>query len=669
MIDHIITSTLLILFLLLLSALLEKRIDPCLKYALWLLAVVKLLIPLPAFETHMSVLNLVDQTALESGGTGYRPGAHTGTALTQSGNPDASISDQNLEQNALDQKNSDQKNSDPNNLNQNALNPAFWDQNASDQQTAPISFFQISVILTALWIAGILLCGGIFLWSAVRFRSWLRHDRILTGRYIDKLPIFEIDGLGTPCLTGLFAPAIYVDRKAHFDEEQLAYILAHEYTHFRHRDHLWTVVRCICICIYWYNPFVWLAAYRSANDCELACDAGTLKRIGEENHIQYARTLILAAEMLSQTPGMRMAGYRTGAAGGMQEMKKRIRLLKNRPRTRIATLAATLVLCCGIVGCTYGSAVHDGGTQDPPGLTDDAQPDPPVTRTDTEALTNAEINTEIHIENTMAESETEISTETAAGLDAETAADPESMVYHGITLYADPESDQVCIGVQPSELRDHMEYFYIPSGDVQRRLISLMEQTKPDWQDDGDLSVIVKKGLKETGYELYYKGYAYTVFEGGYLYTTDPDPEHDFAESLVRNEALCNLVQQTLSDELGYEQVDITQIHDIVSAKLNVRSIFTDWKFYSQTITDQKILALFEDWFSNATYILWGAGCGNENACLELTLADGNVIRLSMATDSCPNFGVNGVYYDYRPKASWGNTEFYQYFDEIPFTF
>ena len=64
MINHIINSTLLLLFLLMLSVCLEKRIDPRLKYALWLLAVVKLLIPLPAFETPMSVLNLVDPTAL-----------------------------------------------------------------------------------------------------------------------------------------------------------------------------------------------------------------------------------------------------------------------------------------------------------------------------------------------------------------------------------------------------------------------------------------------------------------------------------------------------------------------------------------------------------------------------------------------------------------------------
>lgn len=83
------------------------------------------------------------------------------------------------------------------------------------------------------------------------------------------------------------------------------------------------------------------------------------------------------------------------------------------------------------------------------------------------------------------------------------------------------------------------------------------------------------------------------------------------------------LVQQLLSEDLGYDPADITQIRNIVSAKLDVCSIFTDQKFYSQTITDRKILALFEDWFSNASYI-------------------------------------NGAYYGYRPKTSWDNAEFYR---------
>lgn len=60
-----------------------------------------------------------------------------------------------------------------------------------------------------------------------------------------------------------------------------------------------------------------------------------------------------------------------------------------------------------------------------------------------------------------------------------------------------------------------------------------------------------------------------------------------------------------------------------------------------------------------------GTECGTQCACLELTLANGDVVKLSMAADSCPNFSIDGVAYDYRPVLDWNNSEFYKCFNEI----
>ena len=66
MIEQLVTSSTLILILLVLSVLLEKKINPCLKYALWLLAVIKLLVPLPQFPSHISIINVVQNITLPS---------------------------------------------------------------------------------------------------------------------------------------------------------------------------------------------------------------------------------------------------------------------------------------------------------------------------------------------------------------------------------------------------------------------------------------------------------------------------------------------------------------------------------------------------------------------------------------------------------------------------
>lgn len=57
MIEQFITSSILIASILAISFLMKKRLGPCIRYALWLLAAVKLLAPIPEFESPLSVMN------------------------------------------------------------------------------------------------------------------------------------------------------------------------------------------------------------------------------------------------------------------------------------------------------------------------------------------------------------------------------------------------------------------------------------------------------------------------------------------------------------------------------------------------------------------------------------------------------------------------------------
>ena len=57
MIEHLITSTVLIVCILLIRMLFGNRTSQRLKYGLWLLAAVKLLLPLPLYETDFSIMN------------------------------------------------------------------------------------------------------------------------------------------------------------------------------------------------------------------------------------------------------------------------------------------------------------------------------------------------------------------------------------------------------------------------------------------------------------------------------------------------------------------------------------------------------------------------------------------------------------------------------------
>lgn len=230
-----------------------------------------------------------------------------------------------------------------------------------------------------------------------------------------------------------------------------------------------------------------------------------------------------------------------------------------------------------------------------------------------------------------------------------------------IILYEQPEADKVCIKVQPSMISERTYYYYIPTGKDQEWLSAQVEaldlEGKPfdrRWE-----------GHKERGWQIIYNDVEIRAFEGGYLYYTYDD-EDGIMECFIEAPKLCDYIQLMLMEKAGYQNYDVSKIKDIVSAKLDVKSTLTGGQLYSQTITDAETLQQFEDWFSNAEYIYFGTECGTQCACLELTLANGDVVRLSMATDSCPNFHIDGVAYDYRPTSDWNNSEFYKCFDEIP---
>ena len=233
-----------------------------------------------------------------------------------------------------------------------------------------------------------------------------------------------------------------------------------------------------------------------------------------------------------------------------------------------------------------------------------------------------------------------------------------------ILLYERPESDKVCIKVQPSMIMEYAYYYYIPTDKDQEWLSAQVEALDLEGQPFGRRW----EGHKEKGWQIIYNDMEIRVFEEGYLYYTYDD-EKGMMECFIEAPKLCDYIQIMLTEKIGYQNYDVSDIKDIVSAKLDVKSAFTGGQFYSQTITDAETLQKFEEWFSNAEYMYGGTECGTQYACLELTLANGDIVKLSMATDSCPNFHINGVAYDYRPVSDWNNSEFYKCFNEIPWEY
>ena len=198
-------------------------------------------------------------------------------------------------------------------------------------------------IVLALWLAGAGLTGAVMLVSNLRFYGRLRKRRERLEGVDAPIPVYVTAGLPSPCLAGVLRPAVYVTPGAAEDETALRHILAHELTHYAHRDHLWSLLRCLALALHWYNPLVWLAVGLSKGDGELACDEGAVARLGEEERIPYGRTLVDMVAARSLRPGD-LLSVSTAMTGGKKSITQRVSALVKKPETVKAALFAVIAV-------------------------------------------------------------------------------------------------------------------------------------------------------------------------------------------------------------------------------------------------------------------------------------------------------------------------------------
>lgn len=203
-------------------------------------------------------------------------------------------------------------------------------------------------------LAGAVVVGCWFLLSNLVFRRRLvRSARPLAG--VDcPLPVYVSAGAPSPCLSGLVRPGIYLTPDCPAEGPGLKRILAHELTHRRQGDQFWALIRCLCLALYWFNPLVWLAAALSRRDCELSCDEGAIRLLGEGERTAYGRTLLsLVTTGSNPTELLRTATTMSSGARGLRE---RIALIARKPKWAAGVLVIALVIVAVAVGCTFTGA-------------------------------------------------------------------------------------------------------------------------------------------------------------------------------------------------------------------------------------------------------------------------------------------------------------------------
>ncbi len=86
------------------------------------------------------------------------------------------------------------------------------------------------------------------------------------------------------------------------DDEHCRVVLAHEIAHLKRRDHWSGWIELAAACVWWWNPVFWYARRRLHEAAEMACDAWVIWALPDRRR-QYAETLIRVAELAAQMRG------------------------------------------------------------------------------------------------------------------------------------------------------------------------------------------------------------------------------------------------------------------------------------------------------------------------------------------------------------------------------
>lgn len=233
------------------------------------------------------------------------------------------------------------------------LSVVYLDADLVPQPLAPdTSSTMTGVLLRAgcsLWLAGVAVLVLLFAVQYLRLAAALRTARPLPPTAL--VPCFTQAGLhrpvavvytravSGPMVFGLLRPKVLLPVILEGQAAQRRYILLHELVHVRRRDYLILQVSNLALALHWFNPVVWLARDRMAQDIERACDETVLAIVGSAEQLDYAQALVDWA-------GRHRFGLAAYAAFGERDVTTRVRRIlawKRLPRWAGALLSAAVV--------------------------------------------------------------------------------------------------------------------------------------------------------------------------------------------------------------------------------------------------------------------------------------------------------------------------------------
>lgn len=167
-----------------------------------------------------------------------------------------------------------------------------------------------------------------------------------------KIVIMEYSHAASPMIIGFIRPILIMPDET-YSREELYFILKHELLHLKRRDIYFKLLLLAVNALHWFNPVVWLMREEATMDMELSCDESVVRGMNFEVRKAYTKTLLSALYRQCE----RRIILSTQFYGGKHVMKKRFKniLVGTRKKNGLSLVVCAVVLTLALgnlVGCS-----------------------------------------------------------------------------------------------------------------------------------------------------------------------------------------------------------------------------------------------------------------------------------------------------------------------------
>ncbi|WML52212.1 M56 family metallopeptidase [Neobacillus sp. PS3-12] len=367
-INTTIMASILVVLILAVKILLRNRLTPRWHYLLWMILIVRLLLPWAPGSSY-SIYSILSNGHVNTISVQYKPDNSINNKLNQEPTniPDNLASKQ--DQKEISNIPHTIKETNPNTINSEVVRNKKQ-PNQQNKHNKPIS---LNTIALYIWLTGILVISFISYRENRRLYSLIKKQPMITDKRIVEMfenckkamsirkmiTILSFDKLSSPTVLGFLRPRVLLSKQLinQLTDSQLRHIFYHELAHVKRKDVAFNWLMYCLLILNWFNPILWLAYFCMREDQELACDAYALSYLDDEEKIPYGLTIINLLEHYSnfyQVPSLANLSRNKGT------LKRRIFMIKTFQKKSYRWSALGFITVLAVSSLTLLNAHADG---------------------------------------------------------------------------------------------------------------------------------------------------------------------------------------------------------------------------------------------------------------------------------------------------------------------